>query len=130
MNVVPSAAWIVDPFPPVIALGEPGEGIGPPGPPDLGLDPPLGEFELVKFILGLITKKYTGTITAVIIKTKATKRRMMRGTVRRFDFGDVVVGSSSSRLSARNVPEPFVVASTKYESRGDSAIRGEELVAM
>ena len=38
MKVEPSAAWIVDPSPPVIAFGEPGAGVGPL----LGIAPDVG----------------------------------------------------------------------------------------
>jgi hypothetical protein len=92
VNVVPSAAWIVDPSPPVVISDEPEEGVDPPPePPDVGLGPPPDEFlAFDSFNLGLITVKYTGTITATIIKANAAKRRMMR-TERRFDLDDVAV---------------------------------------
>lgn len=127
MNVVPSEAWIVDPSPPVIALDEPGGGLDPPEPPELEPGVPPDESELVTFDLGLITVKYTGTITTIIIKTKATKRRgMMR---RRFDFGGVVVvGKMGSPLSLlpSNVSELFMYA----DSRCELEVKGSELEAM
>jgi hypothetical protein len=136
MNVVPLAAWTVDPSPPVVASDEPEEGVDPPGPPP-DLEPPPDELDLTfdSFNLGLITVKYTGTITATIIKANAAKRRTTRTTERRFDLGDVVVVvvgrkmGSSSCLLASNVPESFGVA-FKYDSRGESEVRGTELEAM
>lgn len=123
MNVEPSAACIVDPSPPVVALGELGEGVDPLGPPDFVAGPPE-VFDLVAFTLGLITVKYTGTITATTIKATATKTRRMRITERRLVLGDGVVRSSAllTGLSASNVPESFGVVASKYDSRGESEV--------
>ena len=138
MNVEPSVAWIVDPSPPVIALDTPGAGwvpppVPPPPPPELGPGEPPDVFGLATFDLGLITVKYTGTTTAIIIKTKASKRMAIRIRERRFDFGDGAMVSSanvSGFWALSNSPEPFSVGFRYDESRGESeTTRGEELVA-
>ena len=105
-------------------LGPPEVGLGPepPEPPELPPDDDFFPDDLSN--LGLITVKYTGTITAAITKIKADKRRTMVIIIRRLDLGDVVVvvvvvvvgkiGScarlSLSILGPSNAPESFGVA--------------------